>query len=255
MPTCAFDGCDNQPRNFGVCVTHRRQQLRGEEMRPLRKRVYVNKNKTCSFDGCERPGHAFELCKQHYAQRRKGHELHPIGDRELKSRTAKEAWARKSAAEKAAHMTMMREARPAVRSLEHCQNISESLKATWAARRGQTLWEPRECRGCGETFQPNSGAHWWCTPDCRRIAYRLAKHGITRQQWQEMFNAQQGGCALCGASSKGWSTLGRLHVDHCHKTGRVRALLCGDCNTAIGRFGDDPMRLRQAAEYLERYQD
>jgi hypothetical protein len=42
-----------------------------------------------------------------------------------------------------------------------------------------------------------------------------------------------------------------VHVDHCHKTGRVRGVLCFNCNSAIGKLGDDPDAVRRAAAYLE----
>lgn len=52
-------------------------------------------------------------------------------------------------------------------------------------------------------------------------------------------------CELCGAREY-------LHVDHDHITGRIRGTLCVRCNTGLGKFGDNPARLRAAAAYLER---
>lgn len=80
--------------------------------------------------------------------------------------------------------------------------------------------------------------------------YNLKQYGITYAQHQAMFAAQGGRCAICksdkpGSKGKGW------HVDHDHKTGTVRGLLCHFCNTAIGSLKDDPDLLRAAAEYLE----
>jgi hypothetical protein len=44
-----------------------------------------------------------------------------------------------------------------------------------------------------------------------------------------------------------------LHVDHCHQTGHVRALLCTGCNSGLGAFRDSPERLREAAAYIEHH--
>ena len=65
-----------------------------------------------------------------------------------------------------------------------------------------------------------------------------------------MVAQQDNQCAICG-----WDmgTSKDRHVDHCHKTGRVRALLCGRCNITIGRTEDEPALLRKMADYLERY--
>lgn len=67
-----------------------------------------------------------------------------------------------------------------------------------------------------------------------------------------MLSAQGGTCAICKSPDpKG---KGKFHVDHCHSTGRVRGLLCHACNLALGHMHDDPVRLREAALYLESIQ-
>jgi hypothetical protein len=58
-----------------------------------------------------------------------------------------------------------------------------------------------------------------------------------------------GGCAICGATNGREGQ--RLYIDHDHKTGDVRALLCNDCNSGLGRFKDDPRLLKIAIAYLE----
>lgn len=80
--------------------------------------------------------------------------------------------------------------------------------------------------------------------------YRLrAAYGISLAQYEEMLVAQDGRCRICGsdkADSRGRS----LHVDHDHATGRVRGLLCNQCNHAIGLLQDSPERFERAADYL-----
>lgn len=68
--------------------------------------------------------------------------------------------------------------------------------------------------------------------------------------YDKMFADQNGVCKLCGKPPKVGGK--SLHVDHCHKTRRVRGLLCGPCNGAIGQLGDDLAGLRRAARYLVR---
>lgn len=73
------------------------------------------------------------------------------------------------------------------------------------------------------------------------------KYGISPQEYDALVEAQAGLCAICG------TTVDRLHVDHCHETNGIRGLLCKTCNVGLGLFGDDPDRLREAADYLERW--
>jgi len=86
----------------------------------------------------------------------------------------------------------------------------------------------------------------------------LQRHyGITAAEYDVLFARQGGLCACCGqpetAMSNKANRIKRLAVDHCHVTGKVRALLCATCNQGLGQFGDDIERLKQAIAYLERH--
>lgn len=75
----------------------------------------------------------------------------------------------------------------------------------------------------------------------------LKKYNLTEAEYAEMLERQKGVCAICFRHQR----YQHLAVDHCHKTGVVRGLLCVMCNRGLGRFFDSPVRLRRAAEYLD----
>lgn len=78
-----------------------------------------------------------------------------------------------------------------------------------------------------------------------RDAVAERKFGMEDGEYQHRLAAQGGVCAICRLPCTK-----SLAVDHCHKTGVVRGLLCSGCNTALGRFHDDPRMLLRAAKYL-----
>lgn len=80
----------------------------------------------------------------------------------------------------------------------------------------------------------------------RKWRYRTV-YGITPEQYDMMLTAQGGKCKICGGSPRS----SRLHVDHDHKTGRVRGLLCWWCNKTIVPGRMTPKLLRSAADYLD----
>ncbi len=82
-----------------------------------------------------------------------------------------------------------------------------------------------------------------------RKSHLKRKYGLTVEQYDEMLEAQGGGCAICGRLPRGDIA---LHVDHDHETGVIRGLLCFTCNNALGDLEDDPERLYKAATYLDR---
>lgn len=85
----------------------------------------------------------------------------------------------------------------------------------------------------------------------RRQALRR-KYGITPEDYDEILKDQGGKCALCDGTKSGLKG-NRMFVDHDHKTGEVRALLCFRCNLMIGHSRENIQVLRNAITYLETF--
>jgi len=119
-----------------------------------------------------------------------------------------------------------------------------------------------------EMYQGLGGAFDYTTEEGRKAYHRVYRQtyaprrsdkelrrcfGIGLEQYSKIFDDQDGKCAICRQPETQIRN-GRykaLAVDHCHNSGKVRGLLCCDCNQALGKFKDDPSLLRKAAEYLE----
>jgi hypothetical protein len=112
-------------------------------------------------------------------------------------------------------------------------------------REGRT-WECKPCKAANTQAWRNKN------PDKDRAVKNLRLYNLTPDQYEAMVLSQGSGCASrCGrAPAKGKKY---LSVDHCHKSGRVRGLLCHGCNFAVGFCNDDPTLLRTLADYLERH--
>lgn len=83
----------------------------------------------------------------------------------------------------------------------------------------------------------------------RKNLWRLYK--ITPEDYDRMLTEQGGVCAICGSSDPKVRLGAKFfHVDHDRETGKVRGLLCGSCNPALGAFQDDPVILQSAINYL-----
>lgn len=86
--------------------------------------------------------------------------------------------------------------------------------------------------------------------------YDLKRHyGLSKSKLSQMKAAQDNKCAIC-KQQETYVIRGielSLAVDHCHESGKVRELLCGQCNRVLGMANDDPDRLRAAADYLDKH--
>lgn len=84
--------------------------------------------------------------------------------------------------------------------------------------------------------------------------WHLKRYGVTLEQWNSMWAKQKGKCPIC-ETTKPKKVRGRKngwHLDHDHKTGRFRGILCLMCNIGIGYFNDDPKKLKKAISYLRK---
>ncbi len=84
-------------------------------------------------------------------------------------------------------------------------------------------------------------------PKARSEARRRQVYGMEAGEYDRMHAAQKGACAICGYEHKS------LHIDHDHKTGKVRALLCNWCNTAIGYAREDVDVLKKIIKYINKH--
>lgn len=86
--------------------------------------------------------------------------------------------------------------------------------------------------------------------ECRNSKMVSDKYGLTKKDLNELFKKQDNKCAICLIDRK--LVVQGLAVDHCHTTGKIRGLLCNNCNNGIGRFHDDTNKLKNAIKYLEK---
>ena len=82
----------------------------------------------------------------------------------------------------------------------------------------------------------------------RREAALKKKYGINNADYDRIFAEQRGCCALCFRKPEKGKY---LHVDHCHKTGNVRGLLCHQCNWYLGTIEEDLQIINRIVDYLK----
>lgn len=175
--------------------------------------------RTCDFPDCGRPHLAKGLCSGHRSQQRAGKELTVL----RAIRRDFNPWARNAGGEK------------------RCQDCVNWLVLDLF----------------GKASNRKDGLQAICKP-CQGWRHRLHKYGMTKEQFTELLERQEGRCPICTSEdpgATGW------HIDHDHaccshagSCGKcVRALLCGTCNQGLGQFKDSPALLRSAARYLEHH--
>ncbi len=254
--TCTFDGCTRDVLAKGLCASHynserakaRRAAIRAVD-RPCAQcgGSLAGKRPNAKFcsQQCKQAS-ASEASKAEYRRRRSGQVCRwcggPIpadaGSRALTcSRRCGEAWQN--------HVASANARKRAAR------------RAAWDANRPH-------CIGCGVRIPDDRRVGVkFCSEDCKKRTQdarwrakspgynRQYLYGMTEEQYAAMLDAQGGGCAICRTTE--WNGRHPVpHVDHDHRTGEVRGILCHACNLGLGKFKDDPDLLRAAIAYLTR---
>lgn len=155
---------------------------------------------------------------------------------------------------------------------QHSQEHREKIRQALLAReKGK---QPKQCSACQQVkprtefgLRPNGysrsacldcelqSAKKWRTANPERVRELNRRtnlkryYGITEADYNAMLEAQEGACAIC-RQPPNESTHGRLYVDHCHGSSRIRGLLCNNCNRGIGYLLHDTQRLNLAIAYL-----
>lgn len=138
---------------------------------------------------------------------------------------------------------------------ERCRKNAERARSQWRKRNKERTRAtsrarvdfliPRDgiCGVCRKTEV--RGRSKYCSERCRKWAKRCWDGGyeLTLKEYDALLEKQGGLCCACNSKEE-------LQIDHCHETGRVRGLLCGSCNGALGLARDNWQRLDGLAKYI-----
>ena len=134
----------------------------------------------------------------------------------------------------------------------HCRQakpLDEYYIAKKKLKSGKIKETPRYiCKACDKKAKRARDKR---TPEQRANKHLLDKYGITLEQKREMIRMQGCKCAICPVKLSD-EVLSKSHVDHCHETGKIRGVLCNNCNRGIGHLMHDSQILLNASRYVER---
>lgn len=132
---------------------------------------------------------------------------------------------------------------------ETCRMAFRNRKAKEARHEFKKNRERTDCKLCGSPkpagCHPNTK---FCSPKCRTKANGVkANFRLEIKDYNQLVKKSEGKCNICQETEE---TAGTLQIDHDHQTGKVRGILCKNCNLGLGHFRDSMILLLQAGQYL-----
>jgi len=218
---------------------------------------------SCSETGCDRPAFGRGLCSAHY-QRARYHRALPIFPSRACAQCGKaftdRKWNSIYCSPRCHHQASYRfKTAGRERGANICEQCGAGLTNRIDARfcsekcgsdfhnaeiKAERRANRKPCVHCGESIPLHR--HRFCSDACSIAHRRPEKYGLSRDELVALL-AQHNVCAICKSAQ--WGRKGP-QIDHDHDGGCVRGVLCNNCNQGLGRFADDPARLRAAADYL-----
>ena len=176
------------------------------------------------------------------------------------------------------HTTFISEARTTSSGLRFCQRIC-SLKY-FNSRRPKRVPKTKHCLNCSAPFSTEIPYQIYCSKSCSktfnqtrnnergRALYTYEQNrakilkrnfGMSPEEYDILHTSQKGKCKICSdietTVARKMGRLRQLAVDHSHRSGAIRGLLCSRCNKALGLFNDSSELLQKAIEYLKPFGD
>lgn len=136
-------------------------------------------------------------------------------------------------------------------------NKPKSQQTAKATKYPQQHFNEKECKLCKKLFVPKAPSELYCSDYCKDYgvtnAYYERVYGITIEEYLTLAEKQDFKCAICKKENFAMAEhhSGCLVVDHDHRTGQIRGLLCHNCNRAIGLLKDKEQFILSAYAYLK----
>lgn len=254
-PQCTIDGCDFPQHSVGLCNKHYRATLR-------------NRPEKCKVEGCERAVVVHGLCDAHRKRLARTGNLDPIRPHDWGGRSSHPLYStwknlHRRVGQVPIHEPWMNDFwlfakeigdRP---SLRHILRREDNTRAHGP---GNSYWAASELSPIESGNRKEYMRLWHKqyranNPERFRDKELRRRRGISAEEYDALFENQNGLCAICGNPETALNPLTgeprALAVDHDHVTGKIRGLLCSGHNTGLGLFTDSPALLRAAITYLE----
>jgi len=215
-------------------------------------------NKTCTVEGCASPLHLREMCIKHYQRfMRHGDVNHgrPAGYGDATAHPLRKRWQKLKALDALGAEWMD--------FWTFVQDVGDPGEGTKLLRLDDSRPFGKDNFRWALPLTPERNAAYqkaWrdANPHAHRASHMRRNYDITLDQYDVMLKRQGGACAICKAEESRYARVKdgstrRLCVDHDHKTGKVRGLLCGDCNVALGAMKDSRENFLAAVAYLDQH--
>lgn len=264
---CSIDGCEELTVAKGLCRKHYYRNLRTgstDDPEPLGPLVA----RRCMVGNCQNIVVAREMCQTHYMRWQRHGDVLPTRAADWGSREKHPLYSTWNYLVRFRSLDICDRWGDLWAFVEDLGDSRPSMNHTLARRDDDLPLGPDNFywvapRVSGNTAEKKKAAadnsrQWRIANLDKAIDGELRKkYGIGLAEYAEMLEAQNGACDICHQPETRvdhrTKKVSRLAVDHDHKTGVVRALLCHGCNNALGAFGDDQDRIKAALAYLERH--